>query len=258
MLFWSNEELPDGWDMNFLAQFSPVLRLPLLGMGGLLPLAFLGALTSFRGNRDVRLLVWFVVSYSASVIAFFLFSRYRLHVVPPLTVLAALGVQWIWLKIKERDYCLLTTRLLLSTLVALFAFFGVPVMAVEHREWSGNYVDLAKLYLDKSDVQNAESLLIKAVQLEPNRAETQCLLGWIKQQSGHHQAAVAYFDRCLQLDGSLPDAWYLLGKSYESLQDVEAAVSSYKNQISLVPGHDLSVKRLRILENKHAERTKAR
>jgi 4-amino-4-deoxy-L-arabinose transferase-like glycosyltransferase len=80
-LFWGDFEVPDGWDMNFLARYSWVLRLPLLGMASLLPLALLGAVTGFARERGVRLLVAYAALYSASVIAFFIFSRYRMHVV---------------------------------------------------------------------------------------------------------------------------------------------------------------------------------
>jgi hypothetical protein len=67
------------------------MRLPLLGFGVVAPLALLGALTAFRSRREVRLLCGFVAVYCATVVAFFMFSRYRIQVVPALMPLAAIG-----------------------------------------------------------------------------------------------------------------------------------------------------------------------
>ena len=99
-LFWSDFEMPDAWDMFLLARYSPVLWLPLLGMGLLLPFAAIGAVAASRRSREARLLVGYSVIYSASVVAFFVFSRYRLHVVPALAVLAASSLPWLGEQIR--------------------------------------------------------------------------------------------------------------------------------------------------------------
>jgi len=102
-LFWSDYEAPDAWDMYFLGRYSPVMAMPLLGMGLLLPLAVLGVLVGFRKSRDVRLLTGYVILYSISVIIFFVFSRYRIYVVPALTVLAASSLSPAYHFVLSRD-----------------------------------------------------------------------------------------------------------------------------------------------------------
>jgi 4-amino-4-deoxy-L-arabinose transferase-like glycosyltransferase len=92
ILFWNDFEISDNQDQYLLERFSWVLRLPLLRFGWIAPLALLGAWTSWR-RRPVQLLVWYVAVYWASLVVFFLFSRYRLPVVLALVPLAALGVQ---------------------------------------------------------------------------------------------------------------------------------------------------------------------
>ena len=71
VLFFSDVELPDAWDMYFLARFSPVLRLPVVGMALVLPLAAIGAWAGWRQRREVRLLAGFVAVYAVSVCLFF-------------------------------------------------------------------------------------------------------------------------------------------------------------------------------------------
>lgn len=91
LLFWNDFEISDNQDQYLMQRFSRVLRLPLLGFGIVGPLGLLGALLGWSRSRDVRVLAAFVALYCASIVVFFLFSRYRLPVVVALLPLAALG-----------------------------------------------------------------------------------------------------------------------------------------------------------------------
>lgn len=95
MLFWNDYEVPDNLNMYLLERWSWVLRLPLLGIGAITAFALLGGAVAFRRNADVRIVSGFVVVYCATVVAFFVFSRYRIQVVPVLMVLGAHGLLWL-------------------------------------------------------------------------------------------------------------------------------------------------------------------
>ena len=93
-LFWHQYETPDNDDIALLADVSPVLRLPILWMGVLAPLALLGAVVGWR-RWPVRVLAATAVLYCAAVIAFFVLARFRAPLVPLLAVLAAGGIGWL-------------------------------------------------------------------------------------------------------------------------------------------------------------------
>jgi tetratricopeptide (TPR) repeat protein len=92
-LFWSWYEWPDAVDYYYLRGLSPVYRLPLLEFGGVTLLAALGLgfLGGGRGRRLAPALV-FAGAWMVSIVAFFLFARYRLPAMPALLLLAALPV----------------------------------------------------------------------------------------------------------------------------------------------------------------------
>lgn len=71
-------------------------------MGG----TVIGALGAVVGSRDrsIRVLVVFVTIYFASVVAFFLFSRYRICVVPALAVLGSIGICWAGTRVRRRAW----------------------------------------------------------------------------------------------------------------------------------------------------------
>jgi hypothetical protein len=101
MVFWNDYEIPDNLNMYLLERWSWVLRLPLLGIGALTALAVLGAAVWFREKVEVRILVGFTAIYCVTVVAFFVFSRYRIQIVPVLVVLAAAAVLWLAEQIRR-------------------------------------------------------------------------------------------------------------------------------------------------------------
>jgi hypothetical protein len=66
-------------------------------------LAALGTVATFRRSRAVRVLTGFVLLYGATLVAFFVFARYRIQVVPALLPLTALGVRETLARLRAGD-----------------------------------------------------------------------------------------------------------------------------------------------------------
>jgi hypothetical protein len=127
-LFWNDFEISDNQDQYLLERVSWVLRLPLLGFGWLPPLALVGALAA-RRTRAAGVLVAFVALYCASVVAFFVFSRYRIQIVPALLPLAALGVLDLAARARTGAWRPVANRLVIAGVVATFTFHTFDVFS---------------------------------------------------------------------------------------------------------------------------------
>jgi len=79
----NGREIPINVDFEFFRGLSRALRLAFLPTGVLVPLGILGLALGGRGREHRLFQLWFVV-VSASVVLFFVASRYRLPVVPVL------------------------------------------------------------------------------------------------------------------------------------------------------------------------------
>src|SRR5206468_1429717 len=88
-LFWNEYEIPDNLDIYFFNRYSSLMRLWLPAFGTVAPLGVLGMVLCIREWRRIWPLYLFVLGYFVSVILFYVFSRYRLPVVPFLMVFAA-------------------------------------------------------------------------------------------------------------------------------------------------------------------------
>ena len=83
-MFWSWYEWPDAVDYYYVKTLSPVLRLPLLELGGAAILFAAGLLVARRRLGAFAPALLFAAGWMVSTVIFFLFSRYRLPVVPAL------------------------------------------------------------------------------------------------------------------------------------------------------------------------------
>ncbi|HSD51760.1 MAG TPA: tetratricopeptide repeat protein, partial [Candidatus Methylomirabilis sp.] len=243
-LFWSNLEVPDAWDMYHLARYSPVLALPLLGMGMLLPLALLGAIAGFRERREVRLLVGFVAAYSLSVSVFFVFSRYRLHVVAALTVLAASAIPWVAGVVHARDLRRGIPAALGAAVVTVFSFWGAADARFQVANQVQSYINLAGLYQRQGDFSSAASLLGEALEKVPGNVTTLCELGRLHLSMGNLRQANEYLGMCVAANPWHPEAWLSLGQVYEANGRPVEAVQAYRKQLEILPG---DVKSMRLL-----------
>jgi len=247
-LFWSNVEVADTWDFYFLKRYSSVLNLPLLNFGLLLTFSAIGAVAFYKSYDGVRLIVGFITAYSITVIAFFIFSRYRIHVVPPLAVLSALGLLWMRERIVVRDYLKLLQYSSLATLVFVFSFMGASTFGYFAREHVNSYSLLAEMYRKNGDFISAEVILKDAQQKFNNDPSTSQALGLLYLSKKDPETALFYFKQCILVDETYPDAWFLYGVAHESLGNISEAIKSYQRQLAYIHDHESSINRLSILK----------
>jgi 4-amino-4-deoxy-L-arabinose transferase-like glycosyltransferase len=91
-MFWSWYEWPDAVDYYYVKTLSPALRLPLLEFGGTVILALAGLFLARRRLGAFAPALLFALGWMASTVIFFLFSRYRLPVVPALLLLGGVAL----------------------------------------------------------------------------------------------------------------------------------------------------------------------
>jgi hypothetical protein len=161
-LLLNDYEVPDNYAFTCVRGFfAKALWFAPLGWGALLGLALLGAWRAWKTQPAVRPIVVFAVLYGASVVAFFIFDRYRLPLVPVLCLLAAHGV-------FELD----ARRSVAVVLLSALAF--IPTHVSAHRAWhEAQCVGSAgrQLLVDHR-VDEARPLLEESARLAPEYSYT--------------------------------------------------------------------------------------
>lgn len=198
-LFWMDFELGNNQDERFFAyRFGPLLRFLPLGFGVLAPLSILGLVLSAPGLRRRWPLWGFVPVYTASVVAFFVCSRFRVPVLPVLMVFAAHSLWWCldaWRSGRRG-------RVLVALAAAL-------VMAV--------LVRILPAGLDQSDAKGL------------------WLMGVYEMQHGNPEDAAAWFEDSIDENPRYAIAHQDLGKALVQLSRNAEAEASLHRALSIQP-----------------------
>ncbi len=171
-------EGPDNYDYSFSRKFSFLLRLPLFTFGIIGPLALAGMYLGYKNFKNILPLYVFTFIYAFSLLLFFIFSRFRIYLVPVLAVFAGYGLVSIGGIIKRRDFKKLAKAILLLTGFAVV--FHLPV---KRQEFTGSYNTLGCIYSAKL----------------------------------MHKEAIEAYEKAIDINGQMPELWYNLANSYMNL-----------------------------------------
>jgi len=270
-IYWGAYEIPDNLDYYLYRETAPVLRLPVPGFGLVAPLALLGAAFCFRRQGWPRLLLLFVVVYSLSVILFFVFSRFRMPMMPALFVLAGHAAVELFQRCRQaladRSGGLRVVSAI-GFLLVCFLAVNVPVRAVAG-SWSyrlANTLGLptrletsspahfnlgvayAALAKESDDAERylglAEQELRKALSEEQRFAKVYIELGKVLARQQRNVEAIEVYRAAAETETGLYRVQHSLGLLYRRVDDLASAESAFREALRIHPRHGVSATRL--------------
>jgi tetratricopeptide (TPR) repeat protein len=193
-------------------------RLISFPFGVLLPLALV-AVFAGKVRRNQFLLSMFAVTYSISLLLFFVNGRYRLPLVPILIIWAAVGI-WTLIQLwKSREFARFY-RLILLFLAALVVCNGLT-------------------YLPGLKVR------------PPTEYESHLHLGMAYHMQGEYWEARDQLETAARLYPRSPVVFTALGTTLEALGQDSTAAEAYKRAIAVDPEYERAVKRLASVYKRH-------
>jgi tetratricopeptide (TPR) repeat protein len=201
LLTWNAREIADSEGMAVYAAHAALLRAAgaLLGFGVLCPLAALGAWATRRDWRRLVVLYALLLTSALSIALFFVFARYRLTIVPLVTLFAAAGLEAAFAALATRRAAALAPLapgLLAAGAVALLV--DRPLIAQRDEQLS--YFNLATALIDAGRPGDAIAPLEHAIALEPGFAAAHLNLGRALLAEHRTDDAAASFARAAEVD----------------------------------------------------------
>ncbi|MEZ6013484.1 MAG: tetratricopeptide repeat protein [Planctomycetota bacterium] len=238
-LFLSARELGNNTDERFIAErFAPWLGSLPVRFGWLAAFGAVGLLLAALRGSSGRLVGGFVALYAASVVLFFVNTRFRLPVVPGLAIGAVYFVERLRVVLTGRGpkWELLAAPIALGVL----AFAYLPLPGVRDGRATG-LMDLAKAELARGDARAARALLEEALTLEPNQVFARVAFASVLQQTGEPERAVRLMEETQRLPGGdrpevtaqLVDALVDAGRPADGQRIAESALARDPRQPSL-------------------------
>ncbi len=251
-MFWRWYEWPDAVDYYWMASISPVLALPLLELGGVMLLALTGLWLVRR-----RLVAWspvllFAVGWTLSTVVFFVFSRYRLPVVPALLLLAAVPVAELVEKVRTNR----RWSAILAALV-LIAFAAPAVLSPEPRLDLVHY-NLGILAERDGRIGEAAAELERALSHNPELFSAALERGNLARRAGDLGGAIGWFRRATELEPRSALAWSNLGAALMLAGDETGAAEALARAVELDPAELGALTNLAVLRARQGGTEEAR
>jgi len=243
VLYFNNFEVPDNQDLYFFSRYSWVLRLPLLSFGIVFGLGLAAMILAARGLGRLSMVLFFF-GYAASVIAFFVFSRYRIPALPALLPFA--GAMLPWLADSARTYPSPRARRpvfparLVGGLALILAASALTLYPVHHgagkTEAAQSLANLASVYYHEGDTARAVATYEEALRTRPGHAEASRNLGIIMLDRGNIDRAFQLLSDATRADPSNPSTHVHLGRIYERQGQLGTAHLEFSKAVALAPG----------------------
>ena len=142
-LFLRGYEICDNRPYYVFRYASKILRLPWLNFVIIAPLGLVGMLIAYRRWNTLLLLYGFVFVQLLSSLVFNAASRYRLPIVPVLSIFAAYGVWEIFSRIRRKRWT--TAALLLGLFVVMYLAFNYPDAARYYERNQGHPMPFSRV-----------------------------------------------------------------------------------------------------------------
>jgi tetratricopeptide (TPR) repeat protein len=232
-LFWGSREFPNNQDFNFYRLQSRILSNP-IGFGVVGPLALAGMLVLAGSWKRLYLLYAFVATYFVATVAFFVCSRYRVPVVPVLSVFAGGGIAYAVDSVKGRRWG--RTVLLMAALAGAGLLVNLNPAGVAVPDLAQSLTQLGKVYLEAGDRAQAETQFREAIRVNPRWAEAYEQLGLMEMEAGPTEKAESYLRKAVEMMPEQAGAHRALAMLYLARGDLEQARRSILRAIEIAPG----------------------
>ncbi|HLN85376.1 MAG TPA: tetratricopeptide repeat protein [Candidatus Limnocylindrales bacterium] len=234
LMVWNAREVEDSDDFYIYSKWSLVLTI--LGwithFGVLAPLAALGIWVSRRQWRGLWLLYAMILSLALSVAIFYVFGRYRLPLVPLLTLFAGAAIPELMTLFRSgrlQSLAVYPVVFLATALVVNWPIYGI------HGPGPVGYNNLSTAYYKQGKVAEAIDAARQALELDPDLGVAHYNLGNLYAGQGEFDTAKHYFERAMAIYPNYADVRSNYGQLIAERGDLETGIRYFREAIALNP-----------------------
>ena len=243
-LLWNATEVLDTESQEAHAEYSWPLRL--LGhvghFGILVPLALLGAIVTWPARSRLWILYAMTLAYAASVVAFYVFARYRYPLVPLLILFAAAAVADAPAFLVARAFspafvglkACATTWWTLAAVAAVAVFCNWPMLSTTLMR-AVTETNVGVTLQADGRVDEALDHYHRAIALAPDYPPAYNNLATAQRAKGQLAEAVATYQQALRLRPEYPEAQYNLANALIDAGKPGEAAEHFRIALQTIP-----------------------
>ena len=242
--FWKGFEIGNNQNIYLYKRFSSFFN-SLLGkfivyfpFGLVGPLSIMGLLICLKDLRKYLLVYLFILSYSASIIIFFVCSRYRMPVIPFLIIFNSFFIWWLCQKIRKKS--IRPIVICLVSVVILSMVFNTRLENVVGDQSSFDHYTLGVTYSELGKVDLAIEEFKASLKSNPDFVHSRNNLGYIYLQLGKPELAIEEFKEAILSDPYFYKPYYNLAILHHQKLDLDEAIEYYLMTIRLNTRYELA------------------
>lgn len=198
-LTFNRQELIDTEDQYTVAQVSPILLCAdtVFNFGLLVPLAIIGMIVTRSRWQRLWVLYLIMLSFAVTVIAFFVFGRYRFPLAPVMMLFVGPALLFFGDQFRKPE----SRKLVAAAAAFALLFLGCNLDLVSNKTGPGvtlsNYGVQAMI---RSDYTNAERFLLASESMMPENPLVHNNMGVLYRETNRLQLAKSHFEKALALE----------------------------------------------------------
>jgi tetratricopeptide (TPR) repeat protein len=207
LMFLNSYEIPDNHNFYFHQRYSKILQLLPINFGVVAPFFLLGLLGMLFARRTSTVSLFFMqVIYILSVIIFYVFSRYRMPLLPLICLSAGYGFFMLQNQFRMGQW----KKLAASAIVLVLGFGLTHHKVIKPFDFSHSYTDEGIAYEIKDDEQRALAAYKQALEIDPRYLRALDRLGKLQMQRKDYNDARATYKKILEIVPDSVEAKYQL------------------------------------------------
>lgn len=240
--FLSSREIPRNVDIYLFTKWSRLLGLLVWKVGGfgfpfgaLLPLALLGLASYWR--QIPMPLKLFLILYPLSIILVFVAARYRVPVIPVMTVLAAAGLLTLLRIIRTFYWRGIVIVGIFSTVLALLSSLPGPFPEELLNYEAELYANAAATHMTRDKNNLAIEYLNKALTLKSDYPSAHANLGVALAKKAEFDKAITHYKIALDFKNDSPEVHNNIASALANIGKTDEAFKHYLKAIQIRPNY---------------------
>jgi tetratricopeptide (TPR) repeat protein/4-amino-4-deoxy-L-arabinose transferase-like glycosyltransferase len=230
--FWNSIEIPNNSSFYLYENYSKVLRYIPVGFWILGPLGLFGIWIALREKRGMTI-VSFIAVYTILIIIFFVCDRFRLPIVPFLSIFAGLTIAKIWDLWRSHAKKVLVRWG--SAIVILFIIVNINIAGFQRGNPAADRFAIGNLELYAGNYRNAISHYEKIPTARIAIPDVHLNWGTAEWRSGNYQSAILQFHKEIEFYPESYDAIANIAHAYAVTGNPQAAIRYSQQAIRLKP-----------------------
>jgi len=224
----ANHEIPMNQSYRFVAEFSGTDKWPLPNYAFILALGLPGLAIGLCHRKQIWWLMIPIVTILATLMIFFVSSRFRMPMVPFLVIGTGIFLRSAWLWFKDGKKRNVVLPIFFAAVLFLVSMMIAPPEGDGHKE-----AVLARAFYSQNDYMNAKALALEAMNKDAGNVDLYILLGRITRHEGRTEQSMAYYQKAMSIAPDNFTVNYDLGMLYMAADKPESAIEHLEKSLAI-------------------------